>query len=91
MSYTHRLNSLRDQPRLWQERATTGERLEFLAAVEAVCDRSSTAMAPFNPRAMHDDSNRVVMQLSGGLVLVWADLVDAPEFFNVFYVGRLEL
>ena len=75
---------------MWLEHASSEQRQEFLAAVEAVCDRRDEALAPFHPRPLHDDTNRVALQLRGGLVLVWADLVDAPDLFNVFYVGRLE-
>ena len=90
MIYPHKPNSFREQVNDWLEAASTDERDEFLAAIEAACDRRPTVMAVFNPRPLHDGSNRVAMQLRGGLVVVWADLEDAPEFFNVIYVGRLQ-
>lgn len=90
MTYEHRLNSLRGQVRIWIEHATSEDRAEFLAALEAVCDRSPEAMAPFSPRELSGGGNRIAMQLQNGVVLVWADLLDVPSFFNVIYVGHLE-
>lgn len=91
MTYAHRPNSFREQVNRWIDGASTEERVEFLAAVEAVCDRSPVVMAAFHPRPLNEEGNRVAMQMSNGLMMVWADLVDAPEFFNVIYVGRLEV
>lgn len=87
----HQLNSRREQVLDWLASATSEQRREYDDVIRALSERSPKDMTLYNLRPMPGDSRRMVADLPSGLQLVWADLPDYPGYFNVTFVGRLDL
>lgn len=86
----HKLNSEHEQVKNWLTGASKEETAAYWFAIKEISQRTGEYFQA-NTSRLPNSRNRMVTQMSTGHHIVWADLLDYRSYFNVFYVGNLDL